>query len=215
MYRSPGRPAPRRGEHEVDRGQQHEHQRAAGEEHRAPAPQVDEEAGADRPEREAGVDRADRDAVSPSAALGRHGVGDDRRAGGLHRGRGDALHEAQGEDRWHRGHEADGERRKRERDHAELVERRLVGGVAEASRGEQQRDARREEHRLDQAQRRGAGGEVGAERRQRDRDARDHERRRELRRGDRGHEEGMGMGGRPVHRSRELCSRMAACRAAF
>src|SRR5207302_184777 len=83
------------------------------------------------------------------------------------------------------GHEARGERRQRERDHAELVERHLVGGVAQASSGEQQRDARREEYGLDKAQRRGAGGEVGAQRRQRNRHARDHERRRELRRGDR------------------------------
>ena len=82
----------------------------------------------------------------------------------------------------------------REGDDAHLVERDLVGRVAQAADGKEQRHRGGEEERLDERKRRGAGVEIGAERRQRHRDARDHEGPRELRSGDRGDEEAMGLG---------------------
>ena len=75
-----------------------------------------------------------------------------------------------------------------------LVERHLVGGVAQAAGGKEQRHRGGEEQRLDERERGGAGIEIGAERGQRHRDARDHEGPRELRGGDRGDEEAMGLG---------------------
>ena len=59
--------------------QQEQHHDAAGDEHRAPSPQLDEEAGKDRAEREAGVHRPDGDAEGAATPLRRHRVGNDRR----------------------------------------------------------------------------------------------------------------------------------------
>ena len=117
------------GQHEVERREQQQHRRTAGKEHGTPARQLDEEAGEDRPEGEAGVDRADGDAVGAPAALGRHGVGDERGPGCLYRGRAGTLQESKCKDGWDRRDEPDGDARECERPHAELVKGRLVGRV--------------------------------------------------------------------------------------
>ena len=180
MHRPQHRPAPGRRQHGLGERAHEREDGAARDKDGAPAPELDQEACADRSHGEPGVDRADHASERAPAALGRNEVGKQRWSADRDERGERALDEAEEEDQRHRGHQTGEERGHPEGEQPELVERSFVARVGEPSGRQQKSDAPGEEQRFHKAERSRARAQVRAERWQRDGDARNHERRRKL-----------------------------------